>query len=146
MDDPKEGGLLTPNRCDWTTYQFCKIALRCVFIFAPIYYHINVHFSIKIWQPAYYCKLPHYHFPLSALTYMVLAPCSNHYQGKYYPIFLIMQEFICLSNPLPYTVILAYSHMEHNWELLQIPFFYIRHKTQLITLPFQESFFYIPIP
>lgn len=35
MDDPKEGGLLTPKLCDWTIYQFCKIALRCVFIFVP---------------------------------------------------------------------------------------------------------------
>ena len=47
MDDPKEGGLLTPNRRDWTTYQFCKITLHCVFIFAFIYYHINIRFSIK---------------------------------------------------------------------------------------------------
>ena len=65
MDDPKEGGLLTPYWCDWTTYQFCKIILRCVFIFAPIYYHIKVYFSIKMWQSAYYCELPHYHiFPI----------------------------------------------------------------------------------
>ena len=34
------------------TYQFCKFALRCVFIFAPIYYHIIADFSIKMWQSA----------------------------------------------------------------------------------------------
>ena len=45
------------------TYQFYKIALRCVFIFAPIYYHINAYFSTKIWQSTYNCKLPYYHFP-----------------------------------------------------------------------------------
>jgi len=49
MDDPKEGGLFTPNWCGWTIYQFYKIALRCVFIFAPIYYHIYVRYSMKIW-------------------------------------------------------------------------------------------------
>ena len=31
-----------------THYQFCKFALRCVFIFAPIYYHITAYFSIKM--------------------------------------------------------------------------------------------------
>jgi len=31
-----------------TTYQFCKFDLRCVFIFAPIYYHITAYFSIKM--------------------------------------------------------------------------------------------------
>lgn len=48
MDDPKEGGLLTPCRCDWTTCQFCKITFRCVFIFAPTCQHITADFSIKI--------------------------------------------------------------------------------------------------
>ena len=59
------------------TYQFCKIALRCVFIFVPIYYHTTAYFSIKMWQSASYSEPPHFPF-LHSLTL-----CQHHVYTLY---------------------------------------------------------------
>lgn len=48
MDDPKEGGLLTPNGATGLPTGSAGLACVCVFIFAPTFYHMNILFSTKV--------------------------------------------------------------------------------------------------
>ena len=96
MDDPKEGGLLTPKWCGRTTYRLYKryYPLRCVFISAPWFYHTISGFSTR--NKGHSNRHAPNFYNSNALSifcyfsiYMALAPC-NYYTNR--------ESYLCFLN------------------------------------------------